>query len=88
VIEPIYEEMVRQIGEQKAADILDRAIRKAAIAEGRHFAERAPAGQTSLKDFIALYDLWTADDALGITVLEASDERFDFDVTRCRYAEM
>src|SRR4051812_39694100 len=87
VIGPIYEEMARQIGEEKASAILDAAIRKAAIAEGRHFAEKAP-GQTSMKDFIALYDLWTADGALEVNVLETSDTKFDFDVTRCRYAEM
>ena len=38
VIGPIYAEMVAQIGEDKASAILEAAIRKAAIAEGR----RAP----------------------------------------------
>ena len=87
VIGPIYEEMVRHLGEEKAAEILDAAIRKAAIAEGRSFAQQAPEGRTSMRDFIILYDLWTADGALEIDVLEASDTRFDFNVTRCRYAE-
>ena len=88
VIGPIYEEMVREIGAEKAAAILDAAIRKAAIAEGREFAARAPAGKTSMRDFIALYELWTRDGALEVDVLEASDTKFDFNVTRCRYAEM
>jgi hypothetical protein len=88
VVGPIYEEMVREIGEEKAAVILDAAIRKAAIAEGREFAARAPNGKTSMKDFIALYELWTRDGALEVEVLEASDRKFDFNVTRCRYAEM
>jgi hypothetical protein len=88
VIGPIYAEMVRQLGEDKAAEILDAAIRTAAIAEGHYFAQQAPEGRTSMRDFIALYDLWTADGALEIDVLEASDTRFDFNVTRCRYAEM
>jgi hypothetical protein len=87
VIGPIYAEMVAEIGEEKAGAILDAAIRKAAIAEGRAFAQRAPNGITSMADFIKLYDLWTADGALEIEVLEASDKRFDFNVTRCRYAE-
>jgi hypothetical protein len=87
VIGPIFEEMVSQIGEEKAAAILDAAIRKAAIAEGRQFAAAAPGGKTSMENFIALYALWTADDALSIEVLKADDETFDFDVTRCRYAE-
>ena len=87
VIGPIYSEMVAAIGEEKASAILDAAIRKAAIAEGKEFARRAPRGTTSMADFIKLYELWTADGALEMKVLEASAEKFDFDITRCRYAE-
>ena len=87
VIGPIFAEMAAEFGEEKAAAILDRAIRKAAIAEGREFASRAPGGQTSMADFIKLYELWTTDGALEMKVLEASDTRFDFDIIRCRYAE-
>ena len=87
VIGPIYAEMVAEIGEAKASAILDAAIRKAAIAEGRAFADKAPGGVTSMADFIKLYELWTADGALDLNVLEANDSTFDFDVTRCRYAE-
>jgi hypothetical protein len=88
VIGPIFAEMVDQVGEEKAKSILDAAIRKAAIAEGRDFAARAPGGKTSMADFIKLYDHWTADGALEMKVLEATDSKFDFDVTRCKYAEM
>jgi hypothetical protein len=87
VIGPIYAEMVEAIGEAKAQAILDAAIRKAAVAEGRHFAKLAPGGSTSMADFIKLYDLWTHDGALEIEVIEASDTTFNFDVVRCRYAE-
>ena len=87
VIGPIYAEMVEQVGEEKASAILDSAIRKAAIAEGREFARKAPGGVTSMADFIKLYELWTADGALEVTVLEATDKIFNFDVTRCKYAE-
>ena len=87
VIGPIYAEMVAEVGAEKAATILDSAIRKAAIAEGREFANRAPGGVTSMADFIKLYELWTADGALEMEVLKANDEQFDFDIVRCRYAE-
>ncbi len=86
VIGPIYAEMVEQIGEQRAAAILDAAIRKAAIAEGKYFAEQA-GGQTSMANFIKLYEHWTTDGALEMKVLETSDTVFDFDITRCKYAE-
>ena len=87
VIGPIYAEMVAEIGEEKASKILDAAIRKAAIAEGREFARKAPGGKTSMADFIKLYELWTQDGALEVEVLKASDTEFDFDVIRCKYAE-
>lgn len=87
VIGPIYAEMVAAIGEDKASSILDAAVRKAAIAEGKAFASKAPGGETSMADFIKLYELWTHDGALEIEVHEASDTTFNFDVTRCRYAE-
>ena len=87
VIGPIHAEMVAELGEARANAILDAAIRKAAIAEGREFARKAPGGVTSMADFIKLYELWTADGALEMKVLDASDTTFDFDITRCRYAE-
>ena len=87
VIGPIFREMATELGEERAAAILDRAIRKAAIAEGQSFADRAPDGQTSMLDFISLFDLWTADGALEIDVLRQDEKTFDFNVTRCRYAE-
>ncbi len=87
VIGPIYAGMVAAVGEEKAAEILEAAIRKAAIAEGAAFAARAPGGMPSMADFIKLYEFWTADGALEVEVLETSDTKFDFNVTRCRYAE-
>lgn len=87
VIGPIFAEMVAEIGEEKASEILDRAIRKAAINEGRAFAARAPGGKPSMAEFIKLFELWTTGGSLEIDVLEASDTKFDFNVTRCRYAE-
>jgi L-2-amino-thiazoline-4-carboxylic acid hydrolase len=87
VIGPIHAEMVSQLGEKKADEILDSAIRKAAIAEGKSFAAKAPNGETSMADFIKLYELWTADGALEMEVLEANDTTFNFNITRCKYAE-
>lgn len=86
VIGPIFAEMVAQLGEAKAAEILDSAIRKAAVAEGKYFAEKT-GGKTSMADFIKLYENWTADGALEMKVLKADETSFDFDITRCRYAE-
>lgn len=87
VIGPIHAEMVAAIGQEKADAILDSAVRKAAIAEGKAFAANEPGGVTSMASFVKLYELWTADSALEVEVLEATDEVYNFNVTRCRYAE-
>ena len=87
VVGAIYAEMVEQIGQDQARAILDAAIRKAAVAEGREFAAREPGGATSMASFIKLYELWTADSALEMKVLRADERHFDFDIVRCRYAE-
>ena len=49
---------------------------------------KAPAGSPRLAHFIALQPLWTKGDALRIETLHQDDTRYDFNVTRCRYAEM
>jgi hypothetical protein len=88
VVGPIFEAMVAEVGRERAEAILDAAIRKAAVAEGAALRERVGEDGNPLRAFIDIFELWTRGGALEIEVLEASDERFDFDVTRCRYAEM
>jgi L-2-amino-thiazoline-4-carboxylic acid hydrolase len=86
IIAPIYEEMRAAIGEGKAREILRNAIRRAAVAAGAEMAERAPGG-ASLESFKSIQYLWTKDDALTIEVIANESGVFDFNVTRCRYAE-
>ena len=38
--------------------------------------------------FLDTLKFWTKDDALEIDVLEKSDSKLSFNVTRCKYAEM
>ena len=80
--------MVESLGEAKAQQILDSAIRKAAITEAAEFAAAEPDGRTTMASFVDLYRHWTAGGALEMEILAQNDEKFDFDVTRCRYAEM
>jgi hypothetical protein len=88
VIKPIYEEMVQSLGKAKAREILGNAIRKNAIEHGRRLAEKEPPGGNDLAGFARLLPNWQKQDALRIDVLESSERRFDFNVVRCRYAEM
>ena len=49
---------------------------------------RRRSGEPSLESFRAIQPRWTAEDALRIEVVKSTDSEFDFNVTRCRYAEM
>lgn len=87
ILKPVYEEMAARVGEPLAQEILGAAITKAALAAASAFAATEPEG-TSLASFADLQHLWTKDDALRIEVKRRDDTHFDYDVTRCRYAEM
>jgi hypothetical protein len=87
ILKPVYEELVERLGEEAAEEILVAAIRRSAIAQGRSYAEAA-GGATSLDGFADLLPQWTANGALEIDVQHRDPGRFDFNVTRCRYAEM
>ena len=86
IIKPIYEEMALEIGHEKSEKILGAAIEKAAIEQGKSLAEESEGGP-SLRAFISLFERWKMGGALEVEVLEETDEQFDFNVTRCRYAE-
>ncbi len=87
IIKPVYEELVARLGEAAAREILTAAIRKSAIAQGRQFAA-ASGGKTGLDEFADLLPNWTKGGALEMAVQHRDGARFDFNVTRCRYAEM
>jgi hypothetical protein len=86
IIAPIYDEMRKAIGEARARAILKAAIRRAAVASGAELAKLAPGGG-SLEAFKSIFPLWTKDDALTIEVERDAPGVFEFNVTRCRYAE-
>ncbi|HEY0835896.1 MAG TPA: L-2-amino-thiazoline-4-carboxylic acid hydrolase [Azospirillum sp.] len=87
ILKPVYEEMVARFGEQAAQEVLGTAVSKAAVAAAETFARAEPEG-TSIATFAGIMPLWQKDDALRMEVKRQDDTHFDFDVTRCRYAEM
>ena len=87
ILKPVYETLVARLGEAAARDILTAAIRQSAIAQGRQFAV-AGGGATDLDSFAALLPHWTKGGALEMTVRRHDAAHLEFDVTRCRYAEM
>ena len=86
VIAPIYDEMRAAFGEERAREVLRKAIRRAAVSAGAEMAAKAPGGAT-LESFKSILPLWTKDDALTIEVLAEAPGVFDFNFTRCRSGE-
>ena len=87
IIKPIYERLVTELGKERAAAIIGDAVAEAARETARALAAREPDGAT-LETFVQLQPLWTRDDALEVKVLAHDERHYDYDVTRCRYAEM
>lgn len=87
IIKPIFEELKSELGENRAKQILSAAITKDALAQGRAYAE-ALGAETSLAEFHGLLPQWTANGALEIELLKETESTLDYNVTRCRYAEM
>jgi len=87
IIKPIYDILVRDLGKARAQAIIGEAIEQAAVDAGAEFARNEPEG-ADLRSFVALQYLWEKDNALDIRVIDNDDEHYNYDVTRCRYAEM
>lgn len=87
IIRPIYEELVRELGEGRARELLSRAIIRNAKEQGAGLAAQSE-GRNDIAGFAALLPNWQKEDALQIDVLKQDEDEFHFNVTRCRYAEM
>ncbi|MCF3936709.1 L-2-amino-thiazoline-4-carboxylic acid hydrolase [Acuticoccus sp. M5D2P5] len=87
IIRPVYEELVERLGRAEADQLLTRVIRKSAIAQGEAMAE-AQGGDKGIEGFAALLPRWTAGGALEIDEKVSTPDHLEFDVVRCRYAEM
>ena len=83
----IFEEMAAELGAERAKAILTRAVVKLAKSGAAAMAAESPTGP-SLDHFEAIQERWTRDDALAIEKVARDATRFEFNVTRCRYAEM
>lgn len=83
----VYEVLKASHGKEDAMRIIGEAVRRSAIEQAQRFARETPQGP-SLQRFVALSRLWQQEDALRIEVQRSTGSEYDFDVVRCRYAEM
>jgi predicted ArsR family transcriptional regulator len=86
ILLPVIEALGKEFGKERVVEIVRDVIVGVAQAQGREVA--AQQGGTSLGHLAHALEDWQKGDAYRMDVLEQSDERFSFNVTRCRYAEM
>ena len=86
ILGPFVEALAQEFDRERVVAILSETIINIARQQG---AERAAAvGDDSLLAFSQSAGDWRKGNALEIEILEQNEAHYDFNVTRCRYAEM
>ncbi|WP_416896819.1 MAG: L-2-amino-thiazoline-4-carboxylic acid hydrolase [Minwuia sp.] len=86
VLAPVIEALAGAFGRDQVLDIVRDTIIRIANEQGGELAEAM--GGDGSGEFLDSMKYWRQDGALEIDVLEHTDAKLDFNVTRCRYAEM
>ena len=86
LLAPLVEALSAEFGRERVVAVLRDAIIDIAKQQGAQLAQSM--GGDSLIEFADSLRFWTQDNALEIDVLAQDGERFAFNVTRCRYAEL
>ncbi|HSF81420.1 MAG TPA: L-2-amino-thiazoline-4-carboxylic acid hydrolase [Anaerolineales bacterium] len=86
LIAPLLKAFGAEIGRERAVEILRQTIIAIAQEQGAQLAQSL--GGDSLVHFADSLEYWVKDDALQIELLAQNEQVFNFNVTRCRYAEM
>ena len=86
MLAPLIEALGAEFGRERVIAVVRDTIVRIAQEQGAALAEAM--GSDGLPAFADSLSSWTRDNALEIEVLEESEDAFDFNVTRCRYAEL
>ena len=86
ILAPLIGAFAAEFGRERVLEIARGVIVQIAREQGRSLAEQM--GGNSLARFVKSKENWVKGDALSMEVRQVSDAAYDFDVTRCRYAEM
>ena len=86
VLRPVVEALAKEFGRERVVAIVKDVIVDIARSQGKEIAEQM--GGNSLPTLGKALENWQKNDAYRMDVLEQNEDRFSFNVTRCRYAEM
>lgn len=92
----IFDVLAEETSRERAVEILSKAVIRLALESGEAFAKNlrerrdktAPNDPADLLAFAEILALWQQDGALTIDLKVQERDRLEFDVKRCRYAEM
>lgn len=87
ILKHVFDVITMRSGREEAEAVVGETCSRSAIEQGKAMAEgldHAP----NLSDFADILPNWTKEDALEIETLVTEPEQMEFNVTRCRYAEM
>ena len=90
ILAPVLAALGDEFGRDRVFEIVRDTIINVAREQGAQLA--AQVGGNDMADFARALAAWKKDDAMQMDVLAEpvgiNDERYEFNVTRCRYAEM
>ncbi|HEV3261137.1 MAG TPA: L-2-amino-thiazoline-4-carboxylic acid hydrolase [Gemmataceae bacterium] len=86
IVGPLFRAFATEVGEERAREIVAGVIRDLARQSGCEAARRV--GGNDVSKFNEAKERWRQDDALTIETLHQDEKTLDFNVTRCRFAEM
>ena len=86
ILAPLVNAFAAEFGRPRVLEIAKRVIVEIAREQGKALANHM--GGSSLAHFVRSKENWVKGDALTMEVLQADETTYDFNVTRCRYAEM
>lgn len=86
IVGPLVRAFSSEFGESKTIEIVQAVIRDLAKESGADLSQLQ--GDAGLETFAKTLDRWKEGGALELEILEQSEDRLEFNVTRCRYAEL
>ena len=85
ILIPFLQGLYEEFGKEKILNVLEKTIKEIAKTQGEELSKEYG---NNIDAFLDTLKFWTKDDALEIDILEKSDSKLSFNVTRCKYAEM
>jgi hypothetical protein len=86
LLAPIVEALGQKFGRQEVLEVIRDVVTGIARHQGQELATRL--GRNDLVAYGESVEPWSRGDALQLRILDQKENVLNFDVTRCRYAEM